>query len=65
METESHYIMECVAYEDIGNQFENNLTVGSLSMLFEEARLHKTANLLIKIHSKNVILEGNLRLMFF
>jgi len=54
--------MECPAYEDIHNQFENNLTVDSLSTLFEEARLRKTVNFLIKIHGKRVVLEGNLRL---
>lgn len=44
--------MECSTYEDIRNQFENNLKVDNLSKLFKKARLHKTANFLIKIYDK-------------
>ena len=57
METEWHFVMECTAYEDIRNKFKANLQVNNMKELFEEARLYKTANLLIQLHNKRNNLE--------
>jgi hypothetical protein len=40
VETEWHFVMECAAYEDICNQYENNLKVDNMHQLFDEDKIN-------------------------
>lgn len=58
---EKHFIFECAMYEDTCIQLENNLKVGNLNEIFEEARFHKTTSFLITTHNKRPKIEKNLK----
>lgn len=50
VETEGHFIMECLAYNEIRSGYVDILEEGNLNYLFEEKKLGRSANRMIKIH---------------
>lgn len=57
VETEWHFVMECMTYEDIHSQYEGNLKINNLHELFDEEKIIKTTRFLIKIHSRRSSIE--------
>ncbi|KAH9328310.1 hypothetical protein KI387_000418, partial [Taxus chinensis] len=52
LESEWHFVMECVAYGNIRRNCMDILTSADLTTLFEEEKVAKTTDFLINIHSK-------------
>lgn len=63
VQTKSHFIIECVAYDDIRTQYEDNLKVDNLNELFKETRLLKTVDFLVKIYKRWTNIEKNLKMV--
>jgi ATP-dependent protease HslVU (ClpYQ) ATPase subunit len=54
--------MECAAYEDIHNQYENNLKVDNMHQLFDGDKINQIASLLVKIHNRRSNIEKSVEM---
>lgn len=57
VEAELHYVIGCLVYRDIQVNYIKILNVGYLSNLFEEQRITKISDYLIKIHNRRSRLQ--------
>ena len=62
VETEWHFVMECVAYEDICIQYENSLKVDNMHHIFDEDKVNQIASLLVKIHNRRYDIEKSMEI---
>lgn len=52
VESERHFILECDAYRDIRNKYDNVLTAGSWFNLFNKGSIEKLGELIINLYRK-------------
>jgi hypothetical protein len=62
VETEQHFVMECLAYNDIRSDYTKILQNKDFNYLFEEDQVKRTADLIIKIQRRRDKLTKTLQL---
>ena len=65
VETEQHFVKECLAYNDIRSDYTEILQNKDFNYLFEEDQVKRTAALIIKLQRRRDKLTKTLQLTSF